>query len=244
MEKTDFQLNSKDFALKVSNKIAGWYPTQDQHDKAVERIVNQREEIIGLLKGVTKVDVSRLLKYLDDSGFYYRPSSGTRHHNHPGGLAEHSLGTFRIVERWNNLSPNERRKKNHYTFTKFLINKKVSCDFLTEKMDHDDMVIAAICHDLCKAEHYYLDGRSIKSHGSDREARWMHSALSVKRLKQLGIDTAVCDEPLLAVREHMKLFSKPRNDEDAKRHAKGRGSMLAVTVWAADKLDASRHPAR
>ena len=244
MAQTYNRSDSEAFAQKVSKKIAGWYSKREHHDKAVERIVKQREEIISLLESVKKVDVTQLLKYLDDSGFYYRPSSGTRHHNFPGGLAEHSLGTFKIVEHWNNLSPKERHMKTFYPFAKFLVNKKVSCDIINEKMDHDDMVIAAICHDLCKAKQFYLKGRSIKIHNSDYEAKCKHSALSVERLKALGINTAECDELLLAVREHMSLFSKARYNEEAKRHARGQNSMLAIAVWAADKIDASRHPAR
>ena len=86
------------------------------HDNAVNRIVLQREEIISLLESVKKVKVNKLLRYLDSSGFFYRPSSPNRHHNFPGGLAEHSLGVFRIVEEWNNMTPDERRNSELYKF--------------------------------------------------------------------------------------------------------------------------------
>ena len=62
--------------------------------------------------------------------------------------------------------------------------KSLSCDIFTEKMNADDMVIASICHDLCKAKHYFLDGRVIKSHNSDAEFRHKHGLLSVERLAQ------------------------------------------------------------
>lgn len=41
----------------------------------------------------------------------------------------------------------------------------------------------------------------------------------------------------------MRLYSPPRNDAEAKRQEISRKSILAIAVWAADKLDASRHPA-
>ena len=174
--------DSIEFAKKVSRKIKGWYNNDIFHDKAVDRIVLQREEIIALLETVKKVKVSKLQRYLDSSGFFYRPSSPNRHHNFPGGLAEHSLGVFRIVEEWNNMTPDERRNSELYKFN--LYNKLVSCDIFTEKMNHDDMVIASICHDLCKAEHYYFkDKRVILSHNSDPEPRQVHASLSVKRIK-------------------------------------------------------------
>lgn len=235
--------DSMEFAKKVSEKIKGWYSNDTFHDKAVNRIVLQREEIYAILEKVEKVSVKKLLRYLDSSGFFYRPSSGKRHHNFPGGLAEHSLGVFRIVEEWNNMTPDERRNSELYKFN--LYDKHVSCDIFTEKMNYDDMVIAGICHDLCKAKHYYFKrNRVILSHNSDPEPRRVHASLSVKRLNENGIINKNCEELLLAVRTHMRLFSyPPRNKKEEDNQKRGKTSMLAIAVWAADKLDASRHPA-
>lgn len=230
--------DSFEFAKKVRRKIAGWYSNSTFYENAVKRIVLQREEIYSLFEKVETVDVSSLLKYLDSSGFFYRPSSPNRHHNFPGGLAEHSLGTFRIVENWNGMTPEER--KNSELYGKFLQNKKVACDILNEKMNTDDMVIAAICHDLCKAKHYYMRGRMIRSHNSDSELKHAHAHLSVKRLKENGIIGEKYEEMLMAVRTHMHLFSQPRTRHEANMQMKARASMLAIAVWAADKLDASR----
>ena len=233
--------DSIDFATKVSRKIKGWYSNDTYHDKAVNRIVFQREEIISLFEKIEKVSVKKLLNYLDTSGFFYRPSSANRHHNFPGGLAEHSLGTFRIIEEWNCMTPDERQ--NSELYKRFLYNKQVTCDILKEKMNYDDMVIAAICHDLCKAKHYYMVGRVIKSHNSDPEPRHIHAALSVKRLKENGISDRNNEEMFLAVLLHMHLFSQPKSASYGDLQRKGRSSMLTIAVWSADKLDASRHPA-
>lgn len=234
-------VKSAEFGQKVRRRIDGWYSKEEHYTKAVDRIVRQRVEIISLLESVKKVDTKKLNAYLDKSGFFYRPSGPNRHHNFPGGLAEHSLGTYNIVEEWNSLSPEERRESELYT--RFLKDKPVSCDILTEKMEADDMIVAAICHDLCKAEHYYFKGRRILSHRSDSEPKQAHATLSVKRLKAAGIDTPECEELLLAVLMHMHLYSMPRYAKEAQDQQKARASMLAVAVWAADKLDASRHPA-
>ena len=233
--------DSIEFAKKVSRKIKGWYSNDTYHDKAVNRIVFQREEIISLFEKVEKVSVKKLLRYLDSSGFFYRPSAPNRHHNFPGGLAEHSLGVFRIVEEWNNMSPEERRNSELYNFK--LSDKHVLCNIFTEKMDYDDMVIAAICHDLCKAKHYYFEGRIIKSHNSDSEPRHKHGLLSVERLQKNGISSKNCQNILLAVLMHMHLFSQPRSQNEASSQKQARASLLSIVVWAADKLDASKHPA-
>lgn len=235
------RLDSTAFAHKVSRKIAGWYSNTTFHENAVKRIVLQREEIYSLFEKVGAINVGRLLRYLDSSGFFYRPSSANRHHNFPGGLAEHSLGTFRIIEEWNCMTPDERQ--NSELYKRFLYNKQVTCDILKEKMNYDDMVIAAICHDLCKAKHYYMVGRVIKSHNSDPEPRHKHGLLSVERLQKNGISGRSCQNLLLAVLMHMHLFSQPRSQNEANSQMQARSSMLSIAVWAADKLDASRHPA-
>ena len=237
----DRVLKAAGFGQKVRRKIEGWYSKEEHYVSAVNRIEQQREKIIDLLESVEKVDTKNLIDYLDKSGFFYRPSAANRHHNFPGGLAEHSLGTFNIVELWNCLSPVERRQSELYE--KHLKKYPVDCDIFTEKMDRDDMILAAICHDLCKAEHYYFKGRKIIAHRSDSEPKHAHSPLSVKRLKAVGIDTPECEEMLLAVLMHMHLYSKPRFAKEAQDQQKARKSMLAIAVWGADKLDASRHPA-
>ena len=229
------------FAQKVNRKIAGWYSNATFQENAVKRIVLQREEIYSLFEKVEAINVNKLLRYFDSSGFFYRPSSANRHHNFPGGLAEHSLGTFRIVEEWNSMTPDERQ--NSELYKRFLHSKQVTCDILNEKMNYDDMVIAAICHDLCKAKHYYMVGRVIKSHNSDPEPRCIHAALSVKRLKENGISDRNNEEMFLAVLLHMHLFSQPKSASYGDLQRKGRSSMLTIAVWSADKLDASRHPA-
>ena len=229
------------FAKKVSKKIDGWYSNNTYHNNAVERIVRQREEIYSLFDKVEKVNTKKLLKYLDSSGFFYRPSSANRHHNYPGGLAEHSLGTFHIVEEWNKMTPEERKGCELYRI--FLFNKQVTCDIFHDKMSYDDMLIACICHDLCKAKHYYINGRVIKIHNSDPEPRYKHGLLSIERLAEKGITDDNCQELRLAVLLHMRLFSKARNMKEEANQKLGKASMLAIAVWAADKLDASRHPA-
>lgn len=232
--------DSIEFAKKVSRKIKGWYSNDTFHDKAVNRIVLQREEIISLFEKVEKVSVKKLLRYLDSSGFFYRPSAPNRHHNFPGGLAEHSLGVFRIVEEWNNMSPEERRNSELYNFK--LSDKHVLCNIFTEKMNYDDMVIAAICHDLCKAKHYYFEGRIIKKHHSDYLGS-RHASISVERLEANSIKGEKCEELILAVLKHMRLYSKSYTNKERENQIRGKASMLTIAVWAADKLDASRHPA-
>ena len=79
-------------------KIKGWYSTQEYEDKAVKRMISQRNEIITLLQSTQREGIDNVIHYLDDRGFFYRASSSNRHHNFPGGLAEHSLGTCKLAQ--------------------------------------------------------------------------------------------------------------------------------------------------
>lgn len=47
----------------------------------------------------------------------------------------------------------------------------------------------------------------------------------------------------LAVLMHMHLYSRTKDGRVTQNQHRGRASMLAIAVWAADKLDASRHAA-
>ena len=229
-------MTKKEFADKIKTKIAGWYDREEYEIKAIDRIVRQREQIISLLKKVLLYDTSKLLEYLDDSGFYYRPSSIKGHHNFPGGLAEHSLGVYNIMKEWNTLSPNDRRTS--WLYRNFIKGEPIACDILNEKMSDDEMLITALCHDLCKAERFYLNGRRIKMHRS--ESNHLHSELSVKRLKENNINYPEINQ---AVRAHMRLFPHKKDAKLSAWQIESRKSILAIAVWAADKLDASRHPA-
>lgn len=236
---TDSQnLTSQQFADKARNKIRGWYKQPADEDRAVNRMVTTREEIISLLGSIPSEKAARLLAYLDESGFYYRPSSAKKHHNFPGGLAEHSLGIFRILDKWNTLSPEERRTDKLYTHQ--LAKLRFSADIFHAALSRDEMLLASIGHDLCKAQRFWFDGRTIRMH---HESNTAHSALSESRMKKSGFNHNEEHNILLAIRTHMRLFEATDNPDDKARRAEGRKSHLAVLVWAADKLDSSRHPA-
>ena len=79
-------------------------------------------------------------------------------------------------------------------------------------------------------------------HNSDNLGH-RHASISVNRLETNGIKGQYCEELLLAVLKHMRLYCKPKTNREREKQIKGRASILTISVWAADKLDASRHPA-
>ena len=128
-------MDNTHFKSIVYHKLSGWYSRQEWEDMAVERICKVRDEFRNLLSEIRRDGIPQLLEYLDECGFYYRPSSGKRHHNYPGGLAEHCLGVYEKMQKC-----------------------KVS------GAGEDSIKLAGLFHDLCKCDMYYFNGRTILHH--------------------------------------------------------------------------------
>lgn len=134
--------------------------------------------------------VSKILDYLDNSGFYEDPASTRYHLSVKGGLARHSLSMYRetasIVDRIN------------------------------EEMDSEipdrSVIIACLFHDLCKAGKYSISFRNTKNDRGewiqvpyysvvdpkDRKDFYGHGSGSVILLMELGLElTRVEKEAIL-----------------------------------------------
>ena len=202
-------MNRAEFEARVRYKLRGWYSRKEYEDMAVERISKLRDEFHSLLADVNRPGMANLLDYLDECGFYYRPSSDTRHHNYPGGLAEHCLGVYR----------------------------KMSVENI-KGTSEDSIKIVGLFHDLCKCDMFYFVGRSIHKHKRDGHGRrsvrilkrygvtlspeeyrairyHMGSSRNTERLKDPGFAKAVT-EPL------RKAVSEADHDDAAEACARAR----------------------
>ena len=203
------------FENQVRRKIAGWYTDKQYEDKAVSRISNVRDQIIKLLQSTRREGIENVIEYLDGSGFYYRASSPHGHHNFPGGLAEHCLGTY-------------------------LLAKK---DPKSTNLPEDRVIIGALLHDICKADRFWFKGRSINKHHSKCEIDGLHSVKSIAILKDCGLK--LYNDERLAIRWHMRGIDKPpRSSKERQDHNKAIKDPLWNVVFWADKNDADAHPAR
>ena len=135
-------MNRTDFEARVRYKLRGWYSKDQYLDMAVERISKLRDEFHSLLADVDRPGMTDLLDYLDECGFYYRPSSDIRHHNYPGGLAEHCLGVYRKMSEEN-----------------------------IKGISEDSIKIVGLFHDLCKCDMFFFVGRSIHKYKRDGHGR-------------------------------------------------------------------------
>lgn len=99
-----------------------------------KQILDNRDEIIALLRSTKRQGIENVLSYLDKSGFYEAPSSIDGHHNWRGGLAEHCLGVCRIS----------------------LANG--------HGLPLDSLIVTAVLHDICKASKLYYDEKGDIQH--------------------------------------------------------------------------------
>lgn len=145
------------FEKHARKKISGWYSTKELEDKATALMVSQRTEIIELLVSTKREGIDNVIRYLDDSGFFYRASSPHGHHNFPGGLAEHSLGTYNLAKAAGAGLPS------------------------------DSIIICALLHDICKSDRFWFKGRDIRQHTPKCEMDGRHSVRSIAILTNCGL---------------------------------------------------------
>ncbi len=208
-------ISNDQFEKLVRRKIAGWYSNREYEDKAVSRMEAVRTEIIELLASTKREGIGNVIDYLDRSGFFYRASSAYKHHNYPGGLAEHSLGTYKLAQ----------------------------ADGVKLGLPDDSVIIAALLHDTCKSDRFWFKGRLIRQHTPKCEMDGKHSVRSVIILKDCGLKLNVQERR--AIRWHMKgekYHSRRENEE--RDHSKAVKEDLWRAVFYADKRDAAAHPAR
>lgn len=159
--------------------------------------------------GYTPADVTRLR----EMGFFIKPGSLNYHHNFEGGLAEHSLGVFDILEELND------RLELGFKFT--------------------DMVEAALFHDLCKCDDYLVTTefkikdyvRFDKNPGRGKG----HGTKSVE-LADAILDIQFNDVVKEAIENHMGGYV---NDLTNLNRAYKRGNALAYWLHVADMLSAN-----
>jgi hypothetical protein len=113
-----------------------------------------KEEIIGTLERITRSGIHALIEFLDEgSDFFTAPCSTVFHLNKKGGLAEH---TWNVV-----LCARE-------------LNVRHCSPYIQESID-----IAAIGHDLCKANFY----KETDEKPTDAQMRYLTSLLEKARIK-------------------------------------------------------------
>ena len=132
--------------------------TKDQIEQNKMRFLNLIAEI-----NIEGADTQGLVEYLDNGDFFTAPASTLYHCNYTGGLCEHSLHVYDILEK--------------------LIN-----DFYPGKYSEDTIKIVALLHDISKVNFYevYVKNEKIyneKGSKSDNQGRFDWFAKEAYKVK-------------------------------------------------------------
>lgn len=187
-----------------------------------------RSEFVELLYSTGREGMDEVIGQLEELGFFQAPASSKFHLNHEGGLLEHSLNVCKVGlmlrEQMLALKPD-----------------------LEESLNKESVIIAALLHDICKADIYQKCIRKRK----DRLGQWMdyetyeldysdfplgHGEKSVIVLLRMGLDLS--DDEIMAIRWHMSAWDLPFQSPDLKANfdTAKRLCPLCSLIQAADGL--------
>lgn len=178
-----------------------------------------------LLRDTNRENIDYVIEDLDSWGFFKAPASSQGHGAYPGGLLEHSLNVYDAAM--------EARKA--------MLDLRPD---LEADLDPDNIAIAALLHDVCKADFYRLVKKKRRNEVGQYEEFEQyeihdenfpvgHGEKSVILLLQSGLDLK--DEEIYAIRWHMGPWNLSRDDEKFYRQA-GKASPLQPLIHAADTL--------
>lgn len=101
------------------------------------------EECLALLRSTKRDKIEDLINHITKMGYFEAPGS-LRHHRFVGGLVSHSLETYHKAMQ--------------------LREKKIQEGFSTTDMPEESVIIAALMHDLCKADTLRYDSETRKAY--------------------------------------------------------------------------------
>lgn len=178
-----------------------------------------------LLRDTGRDNIEYVLEDLDAWGFYSAPASSQGHGAYPGGLLEHSLNVYDAA----------------MMAREDMIKQRPD---LEDELSAESIAIAALLHDVCKADYYKLVRKKRRNEVGgyedidvyeihDERFPVGHGEKSVILLLQSGLDLR--DEEIYAIRWHMGPWNLSREDEKYYRQA-SKATPLQPLIHAADTL--------
>ena len=98
-----------------------------------------KEEFLNLLRSVKREGIDDLIRFIESTDFFTAPASTRFHGSYEGGLLEHSMKVYEILD------------------------YKVKNCFIDMNIKEDTIKIIALLHDICKANFYKVDYRNAKN---------------------------------------------------------------------------------
>ena len=189
-----------------------------------------KSEFIEILKDTGRENIDYVIEDLEDLGFFEAPASSKNHFNFEGGLVEHSLNVYKIAiilkEQIIKLRPD-----------------------IANRIPDDSIAIAALLHDVCKADIYKKVVKKVKNEIGVWEPQESynidysnfplgHGEKSVIILLRSGLDLS--DDEIIAIRWHMGGWDLPfQSSEMIASNKKAKDvSPLLTLIHTADTLAA------
>ena len=107
-----------------------------------------------ILRDTKREGIEELIKYLESTDFYKAPASSRFHCDYEGGLVSHSLNVYTCLV----------KKKKNLVWNKYL-----------NDTPDESLALAALLHDVCKANFYTVDFKNQKTYDEEKvasAARW------------------------------------------------------------------------
>lgn len=187
-----------------------------------------KQKFIQLLRSTNREGIENVINWLEESDFFTAPASTMFHGNYAGGLAEHSINVAIMAHDVHEMLCKHRPE-------------------LATIVTRDNIIIAALLHDVCKANIY----QTVTKYRKDAQNNWEtyetyttdysefpvgHGEKSVIRLLQLGLQ--LTEDEILAIRWHMNAWELPFQSGEAKAYhnaAKNKSPLLTI-IQVADGL--------
>lgn len=151
-----------------------------------------KEKVLELLRSVKRDGMEDVINFLEKSDYFTAPASTRFHGDYEGGLLEHSLKVYEILD------------------------KKLKSGMYDIDVPEDTIKIVALLHDICKCNFYKVDYRNAKNaHGDwekvpyytvDDTIPYGHGEKSVMMITEY---MKLTNEEKYAIRWHMG-FSEPK----------------------------------
>lgn len=181
-----------------------------------EDLTELKKEFDRLIRDTGRINAEKVLSHLEQIGFYTAPASRKDHLGCEGGLLQHSFNVYQMA---------------------CLVWRQLAAIRPMDDVTHDNIVIASLLHDICKARRYVRqpDGSYEKTY-SDFPAG--HGEKSVIMLLRLGFP--LTESEILAIEYHMGPFRIPLHSEEADKdyRAACTSSPLVPIIHTADTLAA------
>lgn len=187
--------------------------------------LEQRERFCKLLRDTGRENIEYVIEDLEDMGFFEAPASAQGHYSYPGGLVDHSL--------------------NVYTAAMGIRQSVLALrPDLESELSQQSITIAALLHDVCKADLYVASKRKKKNEIGIYEQQDIyeihdehfpigHGEKSAILLLRSGLD--ISEPELCAIRWHMGPWNLSHDDEKFYRQA-SKASPLPPLIHAADTV--------